>query len=281
MGLVLPWILIDTPSLSTWLSVDERRFLILRKECEDGSRNLDAKEMVFSWRIVLATLSDWKIYLLAIVALSNTIPNYGFKFTMPQIMKNMGYTSANAQLLTIPPYVLGAFSAFVSAAFSDRHKWRMPFIVGPQLLVLVGFAISFAYARDIENRIGEMYFAVSLACIGLYPIIPGANAWNANNLAGPLKRSAGIAYLGTFASAGGLAGSFIYIESEAPTYPTGFGTSLAMAGAGVAAALLLEIFLWRINARDARLTVQDIKDRYTDDELIDMGDKSPLFKYIL
>ncbi|RSL92677.1 hypothetical protein CEP52_013680 [Fusarium oligoseptatum] len=222
IGLICPLIIIDTPALSKWLTEDEKRYLILHKEVEDGGRKVQTKGHKITGKVLFATLTDWKIYLQAIIALSNTIPNYGFKFTMPQIMKNMGYTSANAQLLTIPPYVLGAISAYVSARFADRYRWRMPFIVGPQFLVLIGFAITCAYSQDIKNRIGENYFAVSLACIGLYPIIPGANAWNSNNLAGPAKRAAGIGLLGTFASAGGLGGSFIYIETESPKYPTGF-----------------------------------------------------------
>ncbi|KAM5343563.1 hypothetical protein ACJ41O_012100 [Fusarium nematophilum] len=34
---------------------------------------------------------------------SNALPNYAIKFNMPAVIKGMGYTSANAQLLTIPP----------------------------------------------------------------------------------------------------------------------------------------------------------------------------------
>ncbi|RSL87266.1 hypothetical protein CDV31_016278 [Fusarium ambrosium] len=270
IGLICPLIIIDTPALSKWLTEDEKRYLILRKEVEDGGREVQAKGHKITGKVLFATLTDWKIYLQAIIALSNTIPNYGFKFTMPQIMKNMGYTSANAQLLTIPPYVLGAISAYISARFADRYRWRMPFIVGPQFLVLIGFAITCAYSQDIKNRIGENYFAVSLACIGLYPIIPGANAWNSNNLAGPAKRAAGIGLLGTFASAGGLGGSFIYIETESPKYPTGFGMSLGMATAGIIAAFTLEFLLWRINKTNEKYTVEEVKMKYTDDELADM-----------
>jgi hypothetical protein len=60
---------------------------------------------------------------------SNVTPNYGLKFTMPQIIKNMGYTSANAQLLTIPCYTVGAIAAYGFLVISDRYKWRMPTIV--------------------------------------------------------------------------------------------------------------------------------------------------------
>lgn len=42
----------------------------------------------------------------------------------------------------------------------------MPFIVGPQLCVVVSFAILFAKAAEIKYNIGLCYFAVCLACTG-------------------------------------------------------------------------------------------------------------------
>lgn len=94
------------------------------------------------------------------------IPCSAMKFTMPTIVKSMGFTSAKAQLLTIPPYICGAVSAWVVAVFADKYKWRMPFIVGPQLCVVVSFAILFAKAAEIQYNIGLCYFAVCLACTG-------------------------------------------------------------------------------------------------------------------
>ena len=101
----------DMPKHSKWLTDDEKRFLILRKEVADGGRKSQAREEKFSWKVLMSVLADWKIPLQAIVALSNTIPNYGLKFTMPSITKSMGFTSSQAQLMTIPPYVVGAAAA--------------------------------------------------------------------------------------------------------------------------------------------------------------------------
>lgn len=88
------------------------------------------------------------------------------KFTMPQIFKNMGYTSANAQLLTMPPYAVGAISAYGFSIFADRYSWRMPFIVAPQLCLVVAFSVLFTKGADIENNIALCYVAVCLASFG-------------------------------------------------------------------------------------------------------------------
>ena len=115
----------------------------------------------------------------------------------------------------------------------------------------------------------------------LYPIGPGVQAWNMNNLAGPEKRAMGIGWMTGVGNMGGIAGSFIFVEKEAPKYPTGFGASLGFAAAGVVAALVLELLLWSHNGEDAKLSEAEVRARFSEDELDRMGDKSPLFRYTL
>lgn len=167
IGLLCFPLLIDSPELShTWLSPDEIRYLQLRQVARRAHKPCGYQEKTFDRRIFFSVLADWKIYLLILAFWSNVTPNYGLKFTMPQIIKNMGYTSANAQLLTIPAYATGALSAYMFAVLSDRYRWRMPFIVGPQVAVVVAYAILASKAANIKDNIPACYFAVCLACFG-------------------------------------------------------------------------------------------------------------------
>ncbi|KAI8239720.1 hypothetical protein K4K55_001519 [Colletotrichum sp. SAR 10_96] len=282
-GVATFFLLIDTPALSTrWLDADERKYLELRQYAVQGnSIRVKEAEKTRKWEILRSVLLDWQLYLQALVYWSNTVPNFGMKFTMPQIIKNMGYTSSNAQLLTIPPYIVGVISAYISSSLSDRFKWRMPFIVFAQVLVLISFAILFSKAENIQENIPACYFAIFLASIGFYLINPGGNAWTVNNLAGPTKRAQGIAYMICLGSIGGIVGSFIYREDESPKYPTGFGSSFAFAGLGVVACFVLEFLFWNINRKRDKFTEAEIRAKYSDDELQMMGDRSPLFRYTL
>lgn len=274
--------LADTPELSSrWLDPEEIRFLALRKKATRGVIVVDENPNKFDWKELFKVLTDWHLYLQVLNFWSNTVPNYGLKFSMPQIIKNMGYTSANAQLLSMPPYFAGAISAYVFSIIADRLRWRMPIIITGQLLVIIGFCVLYSLADDIQNNIPVCYFAVVLACIGLYPIIPGTNAWTSNNLAGARKQAMGIAFMISIGNCGGLVGSFIYLEREAPKYPTGFGSSFAFAVAGVLASVALELRFWYINKRNAKMSKEEIHEKYTDEELQLMGDRSPLFRYTL
>ncbi|PLB47724.1 MFS general substrate transporter [Aspergillus steynii IBT 23096] len=272
-------LLLDSPSLSPgWLTPDEIRYLEVRQL---ASNTHSGHHESFDKRILLSVLTDWKIYLLILANWSNAVPNYALKFSMPEIIKSMGYESANAQLLTIPPYAVGAASAFSFSVFADRYSWRMPFILIPQCALVVAFGILFSKATDIDNNIALCYFGICLACFGMYPILPGVNAWNVCNIPNPHKRAVAIGYLICVGNAGGIIGSYIYKADEKPRYPTGYGTSLAFTAAGIAAALTLEFCLWNANQTNAKMTESEIEEKYTEDQLRDMGEKSPLFKYTL
>lgn len=279
MAVICYLLLLDSPSLSPgWLSADEIRFLELRQISELSP---DENHKSFDTGALKRVLTDWKIYLLILANWSNAVPNYALKFTMPEIIKSMGFTSAKAQLLTIPPYAVGALSAYGFSVFADRYTWRMPFILVPQLFLIFAFGILFSKAAAIEDNIALCYFGVCLACFGMYPILPGVNTWNVSNQPDPHRRAIAIGYLICMGNAGGIVGSYIYRADERPRYPTGYGTSLAFAGAGVVACLTLEGLLWRSNKRNAGLTEDEVLERYTESELRGMAEGSPLFKYTL
>lgn len=272
-------LLLDSPSLSPgWLSPDEIRYLEVRQQASSAH---SGHHEGFSKRILWSVLADWKIYLLILANWSNAVPNYALKFNMPEVIQSMGYESANAQLLTIPPYAVGAISAYGFSVFADRCSWRMPFILIPQCSLVVAFAILFSKAAEIDDNIALCYFGICLACFGMYPILPGVNAWNVCNIPNPHKRAVAIGYLICVGNAGGIIGSFIYKADEKPRYPTGYGTSLAFTAAGIVATLCLEFCLWSANTKNAKMTTSEIEQSYTEAQLRDMEEKSPLFKYTL
>lgn len=104
----------------------------------------------------------------------------------------MGYTSSQAQLMTMPPYVAGAISALTMSYFSDKSGWRMPFVVGPMCIITLGFCILTPLAPTITKQIPACYIGVMLICIGQYPTNPAGSAWIGGNLAGDMKRSMGV-----------------------------------------------------------------------------------------
>ncbi|CAK7202151.1 hypothetical protein SEUCBS139899_004871 [Sporothrix eucalyptigena] len=276
--------LCDSPALSTrWLEPDEIRYLELRQVARRVSAPTEFRDdgNHFGLAIFKDIFCDYKIYLLIFANWSNAVPNYALKFTMPAIIQAMGFKATSAQLLTIPPYMLGAVSSCAFAIFADKFSWRYPFIVVPQVLVVVAFGMLFGLSSNIKDNLAACYFALCLSTFSMYPILPGVNAWNVANTPNPAKRSVNIGVLIAVGNIGGLIGSYIYLAEQKPRYPVGYGTSLGFAAAGIAASTLLELLLKLGNKKKASMTEDEIHAKYSDEQLERMGEKSPLFKYAL
>ncbi|KAB8257387.1 putative MFS transporter [Aspergillus pseudonomiae] len=281
LGVMCFFLLIDSPSTSSkWLRPDEIRYLELQHFIKEGGDFKQERKRV-SWEELKAVFLNWRLYMMAYILLCQSASAYGLKFTMPTITKAMGFTNTNAQLMVAPPYIAGAISAICFSKLSDRFYWRMPFVVIPLAVVTIGYSIVISFHGRMKDNVGPSYFAMILACMGLYPVHPATSTWLANNLAPSGRRAIGLAFSICIGNAGGVIGSYMYMDKEAPTYYTGFGLSLAFGGSGLIVALLLELSFIYANRRKAAQSESEIRERYTDDQLLAMGDKSPLFKYTL
>ncbi|KAF6831557.1 MFS transporter [Colletotrichum musicola] len=282
LGVGCFFLLIDTPTLSKrWLEPDEIRYLNLSIFIKQGGGHREEAEGGGSkWRDVKMNLTNWRIYVQAYFLVCQSALSYGIKFTLPTITKAMGFANTQAQLLSAPPYVAAAISAITFAKISDRFFWRMPFVAIPLAIVAVAYSIILSLNGALDTKRGPAYFSVVLAVIGIYPIQAAAASWNANNIAPASRRAVGIALMNCVGNIGGIVGSFMYLESEKPKYHTGFGLSLAFGGSGLIVALLLEMSYKSANRKKASIA-EEAKSKYTEEELFQMGDRSPLFKYVL
>ncbi|KAE8325414.1 major facilitator superfamily domain-containing protein [Aspergillus sergii] len=281
LGVMCFFLLIDSPRRSSkWLSPEEIRYLQLQQFIKEGGDFKNQRKRV-SWEELKTVFLNWRLYMLAYILLCQSASAYGLKFTMPTITKAMGFTNTNAQLMVAPPYIAGAISAICFSKLSDRFYWRMPFVAIPLTIFTIGYSIVISFHGQLKENIGPSYFAMILVCMGLYPTHPATASWLANNLAPSGRRAIGLALSICIGNSGGVIGSYMYMDEEAPTYYTGFGLSLAFGGSGLIVALLLELSYIYANRKKANESEAEIRERYSDDELLAMGDKSPLFKYTL
>jgi hypothetical protein len=78
---------------------------------------------------------------------------------------------------------------------------------------------------------------------------------------------------------GGAIGSNIYLANQAPHYWLGYGFSLGIIAAAIVSGFALRYFLQRENTKRDRVPMNEVYAQYTEAELLEMGDRSPLFRY--
>lgn len=170
------------PATARFLTPAERAFLIERLENDNGggSGKVGTHEP-FKWRYMVDALTDWKIYLSVLIYWGNAICNYGFIYTLPSVIKELGYSAENAQLLTIPVYVLALAVTILAAFLSDRYENRSNFIIYPSIVAAIGYIGLLALPHP--GLPGVTYGFLFIVAAGLYPLICGVISWNGMSLA--------------------------------------------------------------------------------------------------
>lgn len=126
---------------------------------------------------------------------------------------------------SIPIYVVAGCFCLASSYLSARIEHRYGFILGGIVFGMVGFAVLLVWP---PVSVGAAYMALFFIVSSGYVVQPLTLSWLMNNCGGHHKRAvAARAQIG-FGNAGGIIGSNIFPNKEAPRYQTGYGTSLAL-----------------------------------------------------
>ena len=115
---------------------------------------------------------------------------YSFSATVPTVINQLGYTSAEAQLLTIPIYVFAVVLVLLFAWLSDKYKVRWIFIVISYGIAVCSFIAQLAIPHP--KYPGVTYGFLFGIAGGMYGAFPPLMAWIANNLAPSSKRAVGM-----------------------------------------------------------------------------------------
>ncbi|OBZ76243.1 hypothetical protein A0H81_02952 [Grifola frondosa] len=219
VGVIAFFLLVDFPSTATFLTPEERAYVIWRKKYDNSSVG---EEEHFEMRHLWQALTDWQIWLHLLVYMSVVAPLYGISLFLPSIIHGFGFSTPISQLLTVPPYVFASIVLLIFAIWSDKIRLRSPFILAGLVMCLIGFAINIsdvAIAEILRDLFGRRRILRSVPRLG-------------NNLAGHYKRGIGMALdigIGNFA---GAIASNIYRSQDAPRYIIGHGIELMFVGIG-------------------------------------------------
>jgi cyanate permease len=163
--------------------------------------------MQFVWD----ALKDWKIYVQMLIFIGVLTPLYSISLFLPTIVRNMGYSKTQSQLMTVPPYVVACMITVLAGYTADKKKSRGPFLLLFCTIALIGWTMLISSGRSSVQYTGTFF-----ATAGIFPCIPIAAAWNGNNIGGSLKRGVGLAMQVGAGNLGGTIAAFIYLPKDSP-----------------------------------------------------------------
>lgn len=228
----------------------------------------------FTWSEVRETFKDFRIWLYTLVWMGIALPFYSMSLFLPTIIKNMGYSSARAQLLSVPPYAVAFVASLLVAVTVEKTSFSRSYAISLSAMVgAIGFILLIS-----DLRPGIQYLGTIFATGGLYPAASIAYTWLASNVSGQVKRAVATAIQISIGDIGAIIGTQVYRPDQAPRYALGNGFSLGFIALTIISSIILRYILVRDNTLKARICEEpDDKSYVLKGDYC--GDKDPRWRF--
>ncbi|KAL1603886.1 hypothetical protein SLS60_005478 [Paraconiothyrium brasiliense] len=229
------------PETVSWLSKEERAYINARLKADSDATH-DEK---FTWAAVTNAAKDPKVWLYGACFHTMSLPLYTLSLFLPTIIKDMGYTAAQSQLLSIPPYAVATLFTIGWAVLAEKYKRRALFTITTTSLAIIGYIILLANKHPTQKP-GVSYVGTFFAAMGIYPSVALVLSWPAINVSGQTKRATANAMQISIGNLGAVIGTQLYRPATSPRYVLGHSVALGYLVGNV----IVVSTLWWLLARE-------------------------------
>ncbi|KXJ95204.1 permease of the major facilitator superfamily [Microdochium bolleyi] len=211
----------------------------------------DVEPEPFAWSKIFVHALDLKVYGFATMFFLLNLVSTSLSYFLPIILQSgMGFSADEAILLSAPPYYYAVIPVLLSSVIGDRYNLRGPVIIFNCITLVVGFCM-LGFASQLTAR----YIGTFLATGAYISNWAALSTYQTNNVAGQWKRVFTAAAVAAMNGAGGIAGSFIVRQGEAPGYITAVWVSIGSHIAIIALVGVFSVWFFVANRRQAKGTV--------------------------
>lgn len=288
----------DWPDRARFLTPLEREFVLLRLKQDTGLGTSGN----FSWKVTFSALKDWKTLAFSLCYVGAAECIYSQSLFAPSIVAALGkWSRPQSLLMSVPPYVLAFFTTMTTAYFSDKWVKRGFFNMFWSTLAVVGYLILLTTSPK-GGAVGAQYFAVWLTTMSIAPLISTTITWAGGSFGSHYRKAVALGMVFSTGNSGGIWASLAYRNQDAkksPPYQVGHGTALAFAAMNGIMSVIIWFGLRRENRRrqeqygpppdkNEMHNVDDPEYRkrwglenLTREEIFELGDRHPAFRFIL
>ncbi|KAI0926061.1 hypothetical protein AcV5_008625 [Taiwanofungus camphoratus] len=210
----------DFPEDATWLTSEEKEFVKARLFEDVGDSR---KDHPLNIRSILTVFKDFKIILGGLLYFGLLVPAYGYAYFATSVIQDLGHSSIQTQLLSVPPWACSYVVTMLVAAASDYCHHRFLFALAPTLVALAGYIILLIVHDDTNLQYGALF----ICAIGTYSAMPIVICWFNTNLGGHHRRAVGSAWQVGFGNIGGIIAVYSFLAQDAPKYIPGYSICIA------------------------------------------------------
>ncbi|KAJ8111670.1 hypothetical protein OPT61_g5794 [Boeremia exigua] len=225
LALISFFTLTDRPDTARWLTEGEKEIIINRLK-EERMGATEVLDKITTTKILRGILNpvvlgtSWVFFLACITV-------QGLAFFAPTIIRTIYPTDTvvRQQLLTVPPYIVGAIALLAVNFASWKTDKRNIYMCLSALPVMVGY-VMFLASTNPQVR----YSATFIIATGAFNSGALCNAQVAGNVISDTARSSAIGFNVMAGNVGGLVATWAFLPFDRPNYHIGNGLNLAAQG---------------------------------------------------
>ena len=201
LGIVVLRFLTDRPSQATWLTEEQRSWLMTEMAAEHEAAVQATGGHDHGLGEVLRSLLSWNVLRLALIYFGLTTGLYGIELWLPQIVKSFGLSNIEVGLVAAIPYAAAIATMMLWASYSDRSGDRLNHVALACGMGCVGMGVAAAVSG---HPVWTVVF-LSVAIAGVMAARPPFWTLPTEFLSGR-KAAAGIAAINSIGNLGGFFG---------------------------------------------------------------------------
>jgi sugar phosphate permease len=250
-----------------WYTDREEKIMVNRILRDDPSKGDMNNRQAVGFKELWSTIMDWDLLPIYSIRIFGDIGVSPVGTYLTLTLRQLGFSTFNTNLLTIPTNILAIFTMLALTWFSDRFKkggnsianyiqsiWMLPFL----------FLLRFWPGAQLnsEGQVWPTYVLITLVLA--YPCAePITITWCSVNANAVRTRAVSAAIVNVFSQLANVASANIYREDDAPLYHRGNSQLIIIAFAQlVQITLAIFYYRWRNARRDKIWSAMSVEERH-------------------
>ena len=231
-----------------WFTEREEYIMVNRLLRDDPSKGDMNNRQAVGIRMLIQVLGDWEMLPLYIIGLTAYIPAQPGSTYLSYILREIGFSVFEANLLAIPSQFMFAVNLLIVTWISRKFKERSIISSSSQIWILPFLAALIAIPTAASPWIRYALMTGLLSYPYCHAILV---AWNAANSNAVRTRAVSAALYNMTVQSGNIIATQIYRDDDKPLYRRGNKVLLGICAANIALFYLAKLFyIWRNKVRD-------------------------------
>ncbi|PPQ63106.1 hypothetical protein CVT24_005817 [Panaeolus cyanescens] len=221
IGVFLLFFMPGDPTTTKLLNEEERAIAIARLDADRAVKTNGKMERTTA-KLIWRSL-NFNTMLCSTAYMMINISFQGLSSFLPTVINSLGhFTTVEAQLRTVPPYLVGAVWALICAYMSFHFNQRCIPIILSVILMVIGYSLAVGTV-NVHARYAACFFGVA----GGGPSGPLYLTWGTDNAAPETMRAVATALIPGLGQIGAIIAVWTYLPSDAPNFHKGNSLNLA------------------------------------------------------